>query len=159
MENVSLSNINLTFGGGGGTAEDAARRDLPKFAGEYFMLGPMPAYGLCARGVRGLTLDNIRLQVSTPDLRPAFILDHITDATIHGLTVEGNPSAQSALRIIDSKQVLITAPRIIAEAATFLQLEGTANERIVIDGGDISSAKIALSFTRGAAKSAVRLRQ
>ena len=34
---------------------------LPEFAGEYFMLGPIPAYGLYARGVRGLTLQNIRL--------------------------------------------------------------------------------------------------
>jgi len=158
MENVSLSDINLTFGGGG-TAEDAARRDLPEIAGEYFMLGPMPAYGLYARGVRGLTLNNIRLQVSTPDLRPALIFDHVTDATIHGLTVEANPSAESALRIIDSKQLLITAPRLLTETATFLQLEGTANQRIVIDGGDISSAKTPLAITRGAAKSAVKLRQ
>ena len=68
MENISLDNIHLTFGGGG-TAEDAARRDLPEIAGEYFMMGPMPAYGLYARGVRGLTMQNIRLQVALA--RPA----------------------------------------------------------------------------------------
>jgi hypothetical protein len=33
MENISLENVHLTFGGGG-TAEDAARRDLPQIAGE-----------------------------------------------------------------------------------------------------------------------------
>jgi hypothetical protein len=42
LENISFDDIHLTFGGGG-TAEDAARRDLPRIAGEYFMLGPMPA--------------------------------------------------------------------------------------------------------------------
>jgi hypothetical protein len=63
MENISLDNIHLTFGGGG-TAEDGARRELPEIAGEYFMMGPMPAYGLYARGVRGLTMRNIRFQVS-----------------------------------------------------------------------------------------------
>ncbi len=72
MENISLENVHLTFGGGG-TAEDAARRDLPQLAGEYFMMGPMPAYGLYARNVRGITLQNIRFQVSTP--RPASGLD------------------------------------------------------------------------------------
>ncbi len=41
MENISLDNINLTFGGGG-TAEDGARRDLPQVAGEYFALAPCP---------------------------------------------------------------------------------------------------------------------
>ncbi len=102
MENISLDNIHLTFGGGG-TAEDAARRDLPEIAGEYFMMGPMPAYGLYARGVRGLTMQNIRLQVDTPDLRPAVIFDQVADATVQNLSVEGNPAAESTLRFIGSQ--------------------------------------------------------
>ena len=158
MENISLDNIHLTFGGGG-TAEDAARRDLPEIAGEYFMMGPMPAYGLYARGVRGLTMQNIRLQVDTPDLRPAVIFDQVADATVQNLSVEGNPAAESTLRFIGAKQVLVTAPRILAQAAIFLQLEGTGNDRIIIDGGDISSASTALSFKNGANSSAIKLRQ
>ena len=158
MENISLDNIHLTFGGGG-TAEDAARRDLPEIAGEYFMMGPMPAYGLYARGVRGLTMQNIRLQVSTPDLRPAVIFDQVADATVQNLSVEGNLAAESTLRFIGAKQVLLTAPRILTQAAIFLQLEGTGNDRIIIDGGDISSATTALSFKNGANSSAVKLRQ
>jgi hypothetical protein len=38
LENISFDNVHLTFGGGG-TAGEAARRDLPQIAGEYFMLG------------------------------------------------------------------------------------------------------------------------
>jgi hypothetical protein len=158
MENISLDNINLTFGGGG-TAEDGARRNLPEFAGEYFMLGPMPAYGLYARGVRRLTVQNVRFQVSTPDLRPAVIFDHVTDASINGLSVEANPSAESVLRFTGSKQVLLTAPRVLTPTAIFLQLEGTGNEQIVVDGGDISNAKTALAFKEGATKASVKLRQ
>ena len=158
MENISLDDIHLTFGGGG-TAEDAARRNLPEIAGEYFMMGPMPAYGLYVRGVRGLTMQNIRLQVSTPDLRPAVIFDQVTDATIQNLSVEGNPAAESTLRFRGSKQVLLTAPRVLAQAATFLQLEGSGNNRIIVDGGDISSATTPLFFKDGANSSAVKLRQ
>jgi len=158
MENVSLDNIHLTFGGGG-TAEDGARRELPEIAGEYFMMGPMPAYGLYAQWVRGLTMQNIRFQVTTPDLRPAVIFDQVTDATIQNLSIEGNPAAESTLRFTASKQVLLTAPRVLAQAATFLQLEGTGNDRIVVDGGDISNAATALSFKDGASNSAVKLRQ
>jgi hypothetical protein len=158
MENVSLENIHLTFGGGG-TMEDGARRDLPEIAGEYFMMGPMPAYGLYARGVRGLTMQNIRFQVRTPDLRPAVIFDRVTDATIQNLSIEGNPAAESTLRFTASKQVLLTAARVLARAAIFLQLEGTGNDRIVVDGGDISSAATPLSFKDGATSSAVKLRQ
>jgi hypothetical protein len=157
MENISFDNIHLTFGGGG-TAEDGARRDLPQVAGEYFALGPMPAYGFYARNVRGLTLQNIRLQVAAPDLRPAFILDHVQDVAILGLSVEGNTSAESVLRFIDSKDVLLTAPRLLTSAATFLQVEGAANEHIVLDGGDFSKAQRSLVLKDHAADSAVRIR-
>ena len=157
MENVSLSDIHLVFGGGG-TADDGARRDLPQIAGEYFMLGPMPAYGLYARGVKGLTLQNIRLQVATPDLRPAVILDHVEDSAINGLNVDGNPGAESALRFIDSKDVLLTAPRLLTPATTFLQVEGSANERVTVDGGDVSRAKTALVVKDKTAEKAVKMR-
>jgi len=157
MENISLDNIHLTFGGGG-TAEEAARRELPEIAGEYFMLGPMPAYGLYARNVRGLTLQNVRFQVSTPDLRPALIFDHVEDAAINGLSVQGNVEAESVLRFIDSKQTLLTAARVLTPSSTFLQLEGAGNEEIVIDGGDLSKAATPLIFKGGATKNSVRMR-
>jgi hypothetical protein len=157
MENITLDNINLTFGGGG-TAEDAARRDLPQYAGEYFMLGPMPAYGVYARGVKGLTMQNIRLQFASSDLRPAVIFDHVTDAAINGLSVQADPSTESALRLIDSKEVLITAPRLLTPTATFLQLEGAENHAITVDGGDVTKAREPLALKNGATASAVRMR-
>jgi hypothetical protein len=58
LENISFDNVHLTFGGGG-TAEEAANRNVPQIFGEYFRLGPIPAYGLYARNVRGLTLQNV----------------------------------------------------------------------------------------------------
>jgi len=157
MENISLDNIHLTFGGGG-TAEDGARRDLPEIAGEYFMLGPMPAYGLYARNVHGLTLQNIRFQVATPDLRPALIFDHVEDAAINGFAVQGNPEAESVLRFIDSRQALLSAARVLTPSSTFLQLEGTGNGEIIIDGGDLSKASSPLVFKNGATEKAVKLR-
>ena len=157
MENISFDNINLTFGGGG-TIEDGARRDLPQVAGEYFALGPMPAYGFYARNVRGLTLQNIRFQVASADLRPALIFDHVEDAAINGLSVQGNPSAESALRFIDSKDVLLTAPRLLTPAATFLQVEGAANEHITVDGGDVTKAQKPLTLTNKANAGMVKFR-
>jgi hypothetical protein len=157
MENISFDDVHLTFGGGG-TAEEAARRDLPEFAGEYFMLGPMPAYGFYARNVHGLTIQNMRLEVSTPDLRPAMIFDHVEDAAINGLGVQGNTQAESVLRFIDSKQTLLTAARVLTASSTFLQLEGNENAGIIIDGGDLSRASIPLTFAKGASQNAVKLR-
>jgi Glycosyl hydrolases family 28 len=157
LENISFENIHLTFGGGG-TAEDGARRDLPETAGEYFALGPMPAYGFYARNVRGITLDNIRFEVSTPDLRPAVILDNVEDVAISGLAVQGNSSTESMLRFTAAKEVLITAPRLLTAAGTYLQLDGTDNKQIVIDGGDLSKASTALAVRDGASEDSVKLR-
>lgn len=154
IERISFENIHLKFGGGG-TAEDAARRDLPEIAGEYFMLGPMPAYGFYARNARAITLSNIRFETATPDLRPALILDRVVDASLSGLNVEGNTNAESALRFQNAQQVLITAPRLLDNAKVFLQVEGGESARIVVDGGDVSSASQALTFRDGAGKSAV----
>jgi polygalacturonase len=154
IEKVSFENIHLTFGGGG-TAEDAARRDLPQIAGEYFMLGPMPAYGFYARNARAVTLSNVRFETETPDLRPAVILDHVRDVTMRGISVQGNKEAESVMRFIEAEQALITAPRLLQTAKVFLQVEGQGSGRIMVDGGDVSGADERYAFRNGAEKKAV----
>src|SRR5689334_8317379 len=89
LENISLGDVHATFEGGG--TREEANATVPDVAGEYFELGTPPAYGLYARNVRGLTLHNVRLEVTKPDQRPAVVLDHVTDASINGLNVQGNP--------------------------------------------------------------------
>jgi hypothetical protein len=158
MENISFSDIGLTFGGGG-TAEIAANRQIPEKAGEYFQLGPIPAYGLYARGVRGLTLDNVRFRVAQPDLRPAMIFDRVRDAAVSGLSVQGNAQAESALRFINTQGVLITSPRLTAPAPVFLAVEGDANKNIKIEGGDFASANKPVSFARGATAAVLKMRE
>ena len=157
LENISFDNVHLTFGGGG-TAEDAARRDLPQIAGEYFALGPIPAYGLNARCARGLTLQNVRFQVDRPDLRPAVVLDHVDDVAINGLSVQGNAAAESVLRFRATREVLLSATRLLTPAAVFLQVEGSGNGAITVDGGDLSKAAAPLAFKDGATAQAVKLR-
>jgi hypothetical protein len=112
----------------------------------------LPAYGLYARNSRGLTLQNVRFQVSTPELRPAVIFDHVEDVAVNGLGVQADPAAESALRCINSKHILLTAPRLLSPAAVYLQIEGTENENIKIDGGDVSKAAAVLACKNGATK-------
>ena len=158
LENIAFDNVHLTFGGGG-TTEEAARRDLPQVAGEYFMLGSMPAYGFYARNARAITMQNIRFQVSTPDARPALIFDHSKDVSINGLSVDGNPAAESVIRLIDTEQTLLAALRLLTPAAVFLQLEGIGNSGIILDGGDSSKAGQAVVFREGAKSQALEIRQ
>jgi hypothetical protein len=157
IENITFDDVHITFAGGG-TAEEAAVRDVPKVVGEYYAVGVFPAYGMFARKVRGLTLHNVRFEVASPELRPALVFDHVEDAAINGFSAQGNAKAESLLRFIDSKDVLLTAPRVLAPVPVFLQVEGAASAGIKVDGGDLSKASEPLAVKSGAAESAVKLR-
>ena len=157
IENVTLSNIHLTFEGGG-TMQEAELRDVPQIGGEYFEIGDRPAHGIYARNVRGLTLENIRIELATPDLRPAVILDNIEDAVISGIKTQGNTSGPSVFRCINTKDTLIASPRLMTPAAVFLAVEGNRSENITLDGGDIRKAVRQATFERGATQNAARIR-
>ncbi|HTA95638.1 MAG TPA: glycosyl hydrolase family 28 protein [Verrucomicrobiae bacterium] len=157
LENISFDDVHITFPGGG-TAEHAAVRDVPKAIGEYYAAGVFPSYALYARQVRGLTLNNVRFEIAASDLRPAIVFDHVQDAAVNGLNVQGDNNSESALRIIDSQDVLVSAARLLKPAPVFLQVEGADNGNIIVDGGDISKATAPLAFKNGASESSVKLR-
>jgi hypothetical protein len=158
IENIVLSDVHVIYAGGG-TAEMAALRDVPQVSGgEYFACGILPAYGLFARNVRGLTLNNVRFETASPDLRPGVVFDHVQDAAVNSLNVQGNKDADSLLRFTDSRDVLLSASRVLTPAAVFLQVEGADNGNITIDGGDISKAATPVAFKNGASESSVKLR-
>ncbi len=156
IENITFDDVHVAFPGGG-TAEEAAVRDVPKIVGEYYQAGVFPAYALFARNVRGLTLNNVRFEVAGPEARPAVVFDHVQDAAINGFSVQGTKEAESLVRFIETRDVLLTAARVLAPAAVFLQVEGPGSAGIKIDGGDLSKATQPLSFNAGAARESVKL--
>lgn len=162
IENVTLDDVHVKYAGGG-TAELAAKRNIPQTSREYFgvwgedPVGP-PAYGLFARNVKGLTLQNVRFTVVNPDLRPAVVLDNVQDAAIHALNVQGNAAAESVLRFTKVKDALLSASRLLTPAAVFLQLEGDANANIIVDGGDLTKAASPVTLKAGATRAAVKVR-
>ena len=157
LENISFNDVHVTFPGGG-TAEQAAVRNVPKAIGEYYAAGVFPAWAIYARQVRGLTLNNVRFELAASDLRPAIVFDHVSDAAVNGLSVQGEKDAESVLRFIESQDVLLSATKLLRPAKAFLQVEGAANENIVLDGGDVSKAARPLAVQNGASEKAVKLR-
>jgi hypothetical protein len=162
IENVTFDDVHVTYAGGG-TAELAAKRNVPQTSREYFGVwgeepfGP-PAYGLFARNVKGLTLHNVRFTVAKPDLRPAVVLDNVQDAAIQGLNVQGHPEAESVLRFTRVKDALLSASRVLTPAPAFLQLEGDANSNVIVDGGDLTKAAAPVALKAGATSAAVKVR-
>ena len=156
LEGITLTDVHVRYEGGG-TAEEAAKRDVPDMAGEYFELGTLPAYGLYARNAHGLTLRNVRFEVATPDLRPAVVFERVEDSSIGGLSAQGNPQAP-LLRFTNTRDTLLTGSRVLTRCAAFLQVEGEATEGITIDGGDLSKAGQPVTGTVGAHSERVKLR-
>jgi len=159
LENISFTDVHVTYAGGGTTAQ--AAKEVPKVAAEYFgvwdpLPGGPPAYGLYARNVKGLTLHNVRFTYEQPDARPAIIFDHVEDASINGLSVMGS-SGNELLRFIHSKDVFLTATRVLTTAATFLRVEGSSSEGIVVNGADLRKVTKQVVFENGANKESTKL--
>jgi len=163
IEDVTFDDVQVVYAGGG-TAELAAKRNIPQISREYFgvwseePVGP-PAYGLYARRVKGLTLHNVRFTVSAPDLRPAIVLDDVQDVALHAVSVQGNPEAESVLRFRNVSDVLVSAPRVLTRSPVFLRLEGANNANVILDGGDLTKAARAVAFADGASTAAVKVRK
>ncbi|HWC18746.1 MAG TPA: glycosyl hydrolase family 28 protein [Terriglobales bacterium] len=157
IEKITFDDVHITFPGGG-TTQEAAVRDVPKIAGEYFQNGVLPSFALYARNVSGLTLNNVRFEVSAVEARPAVVFDHVTDVGISGLSVQGTREAESTLRFIETKDVLLTGTRLLTPSSVFMRVEGSGSEAITVEGGDLSKAAKPVSFAAGAPEKAVKYR-
>ena len=159
LENISFTDVHIKYGGGG-TAEQAAKI-VPNEAAEYFGVwnhapGGPPAYGMYARNVKGLTLQNVRFEYEQPDARPAIIFDNVQDASINGLSAKGSGNTE-LLRLINSKDIFLAGTRILTPSSVFLLVQGSSSNNITVNGGDIQKAKQGLIVENGAEKNAVRM--
>jgi hypothetical protein len=63
-----------------------------------------------------LSLHNVRFEYEEADARPAITLDNVQDATINGLSAKGS-CGNELLRFINTKDVLLTATKVLTPAA------------------------------------------
>ena len=107
IEDVSLSNIQIWYQGGG-TKERAAlvpKEDERGYPEPEF-LGLMPAYGFYLRHIKGITLDNIQLHTLSDDARPPLALSDVTGAEF--FRVKADKAAQTPVFAIkDSSDLTI----------------------------------------------------
>ena len=104
VRNVWLSNIRLSFKGGG--TKDLVNKDYreqgtnypePKFAGWT------PAYGLYARHVEGLYVNDVTFRYERPDYRPAVVLDDVRHAVLRAVDAPTEPGVQQVVSFRSSE--------------------------------------------------------
>jgi polygalacturonase len=87
VEDVRLSNIRIIYRGGG--RKELADAQPPEQETNYpepSMFGELPVYGFFVRHVQGIDFNNVTVNYMTPDLRPAFLLDHVTFAKFNNVS-------------------------------------------------------------------------
>ncbi len=159
VEGITLSDIHMTFPGGG-TKADADRRELPELEDqypEYFMWGVLPAYGLYARHAKQITLNNVRFELASRDLRPAIICDDVTDLELAGLKAAGDPAAESLIRLRASRKAFIHTSRPLGKIETFLRLEGRQTTGVTLAANKLDEVQRVVVQVDGAAAPDLRM--
>ena len=99
IRNIWLSNIRLTFRGGG--TKDLANRDYREQGTNYpepRWAGPTPAYGLYIRHVEGLHVNDVTFRYERPEYRPAIILDDVRDVTLNQIDAPTEPGIEQTIK-------------------------------------------------------------
>ncbi len=157
IENVTLSNINLGFDGGG-TRGDADRA-IPEKAGSYpesTMFGTLSAYGFFCRHVRGLELNNVRLRTSEPDHRPALVFDDVHEAGIDSIRASCSAQAAAMISLHNSTDVAIRNCRPPRTADLFVSVSGRQARDICLYNNRFLPSTKGYEATEDVASSAVR---
>jgi hypothetical protein len=131
IEDVTLSDIHFTAPGGG-TRSQGARRDVPELIGkrpEHSELGEtLPAYGLYARHVKGLVLDNITLDYLRPELRPAIVCDDVQGLELVGVRALGHAAGEALVRLQDVRGAMLRGCRCLSKVKAFVSAEGKCRD-------------------------------
>ena len=149
IENLTLSNINLSFEGGGG--EDLVDREVPEVADKYpspHMFGKLPAYGLYIRHADGVTLDNVSLSYEAPEHRPGLVCRDVRNLRINNFQSQPPVGEKPAIILDSVDRALIGGCIAPAGTMVFCRLQGDS-KRISLIGNDLSLALLAADLARG----------
>jgi polygalacturonase len=94
-----------TNNGAGGWEDDPYNiPEMPRVYPESSLFGILPAYGIYARHVKGLTVDNMDITFKTEDERPAVVLDDVDTATFTGFTADVADGVPTFVAVTNTKK-------------------------------------------------------
>lgn len=129
INDLTLENITISLAGGGSLAD--SRHPVPEAVDQYpevKTFGPtIPAYGIWARHVKGLTLKGITIKLTTPDLRPAFIAEDAENIELSNWSVSADPGAESVIQLDQVRGARIRGFTITGRAATLVKTDSTTS--------------------------------
>lgn len=129
IKNLTLENVEINLAGGG--TDENARQVVPEAIDKYpevKTFGPLvPAYGIWARHVDGLKLENVKLTLSHNDLRPAFICEDGKNIELNNWDIPKTVDAQAIVRLENVTGADITNNSVYGFAHEFVCVEGNTS--------------------------------
>jgi polygalacturonase len=101
IEDVLIKDVQFTVSGGG-TLEDSQKKikeytpeTLLDWWPEFYLVGTLPSFGVYARHIKGLTIDNFSVKTIFKDFRPALKFDDVLDSHVNRLISNGKKLKRS----------------------------------------------------------------
>jgi len=135
-------------------------RDVPEKESAYpeaRMFGMLPTWGLYARHVRDLRLDQLAFTASAPEQRPTVLFDDVDGAQIAGLISRASSGAMPIVRLENSRNVSITDSVAPAGTEAFVGVSGSASGNIVLANDDLRGARRAYQTSSDVPSQAVTI--
>jgi hypothetical protein len=143
INDLTLENIKIDLPGGGTVVNSEVQ--VPEAVDKYpevKTFGPtIPAYGLWARHVKGLKLNNISFQLKTNDVRPAIICEDAQDLVVTGCKIPETSGAKSVIRLINVSGAVISNTQTKSDADAFVFVEGSNSRNIKLSGIESATKK------------------
>ena len=158
VEDVSLSNIRIVSQRQHARAEaDIALAAIPEAEKAYpenDMFGPLPAYGLFVRHVRGLKLRNVDVSFTESDFRSALVCHDVEDLVVDAFTARSSTESKPVIVLADARRATLSNAVAPADTPVFLRVEGVS-AGIALVGCNLAAARVPVERGNGVPANAV----
>ena len=110
IRDITLSNIDINFDGGGTPAESLAEK--PELVNEYpecIRLGNLPSYGFFVRHAQGITLRDVKFSYNEAEHRPALIFDDVQHLKLINFDAKTADDALGKVILYNTSDVFVNA--------------------------------------------------
>ncbi len=155
IENISLSNIRISFKGGVKVKKyPAPVPELDPHYPESTMFGILPASAFYIRHAKNIDLCQVHLNFEKTDTRPVLICDDVDNLRLRQITIGPNSKPAYMLGLINCSNVAVSEWAINSSVEAFAKIDGVNSRAVGLYNNKGAFEKEVL-FGKGANKSAL----
>jgi len=149
---LTLENIEIELPGGGTVEEGrhVVQEAVDQYPEVKTFAPYLPAYGIWARHVKRLNLNNVTFKLVNPDLRPALVCEDGQHILVNNFKTDVFKGSEAIMRLEGVNTAYISAVNATGESNALLQSSGKGNSEIYLDGAQTATVAKMTDFVNGA---------